>query len=387
MRRGSLRGAADCLLILGLLPAVVGAGELDPARPESWVLPEPDLYGVASHDEQVWAVGYWGTVLRSRDGGASWTAMETPTRDTLYDVSFADGLHGWAVGENGTVLHTVDGGDSWRLQPVVLEDEIDGRRPLDAHLFGVCAVSPGEAWAVGDLGILLHLREGSGWSALSLPEEVFADDEVPDRILNAVDFPDPRHGWIVGEFGTTLRTADGGESWVGERRLLDAPPELYLYDVSAQDGRSAAAVGLAGSVLATEDGGATWQARRAPTSTPLYGISWLDSVGAAVGNRGEIFATADRGLTWRESERPRLFNWLGAVVQAGERRLYAVGEKGLVLRSDDGGASWVQLFGSAPPPLSGISVPAPGRSRELGPEGPRIPFEPLPEPAPPGPDG
>jgi len=363
------------LLALAVLPASAGAPDFDPSRPDTWRIPHPDLYAVVARGELVWAVGYWGTVLRSTDAGATWTAMETRTRDTLFGVSFADDLSGWAVGENGVVLRTADGGATWAREGVEVEDDLGETRPLDVHLFGVCALSPDEAWAVGDLGVLLRRRAGR-WERVAIPEESFADENVPDRILNAVDFLDPLHGWIVGEFGTTLRTADGGATWVGERRFVGVAQDLYLFDVSALDERRAAVVGLAGNVLVTEDGGSTWEPRRAETSAPLYAIAWGDEIGIAVGNRGEMFATEDSGRSWLEPKRPRLFNWLSGVARGSGPRFYAVGEKGLVLRSDDEGESWSQLFGREPPPLSGVSVPDPGRSRELGPEGVKIPFPP-----------
>ena len=32
--------------------------------------------------------------------------------------------------------------------------------------------------------------------------------------IRQVDFADPEHGWMVGGFGTILRTKDGGKTWV-----------------------------------------------------------------------------------------------------------------------------------------------------------------------------
>jgi photosystem II stability/assembly factor-like uncharacterized protein len=359
------------LAMLASLRPAAGEG-FDAARPETWTLRDPDLYGVAAHGDRVWAVGYWGSVLRSGDGGSTWEVAPTPVRETLFDVSFADARHGWASGENGTILRSVDGGRSWRRQVVRGTDASEAGWMSEAHLFAVSAVSDREAWCVGDLGIVLHTRDGELWEPVAIPEEVFADAEVTDRILNAVDFTDPQHGWIAGEFGTVLRTRDGGETWVGERSFQGASDDAYLFDVSAVSADEAAVSGLAGTVLVTSDGGYTWEARRIATASAVYAVSWDLPGGAAVANRGEIFATEDRGRSWSEPSRPAFFNWLAGIATAGNGRLFAVGEQGLILRSDDAGASWRQLFGREPPPLSGISVPEPGASRELGREERRI---------------
>jgi photosystem II stability/assembly factor-like uncharacterized protein len=362
------------VLLLGLW-GVSGAAS-DPADSEASRIRDPDLYGLAVRGQAAWAVGYWGSVLRSEDGGRSWSAVEAPTRATLFDVAFADARHGWAVGEYGTLLRTRDGGRSWEPQSVTVDDPFTGRHRLDTHLFGVSVLSPGAAWAVGDLGVVIRTRDGEAWEHVPIAEETWADEEVPDRILNAVDFPDPLHGWIVGEFGTTLRTADGGASWQGERTFLGVAEDLYLYDVSALDGEQAAAVGLAGHVIVTGDGGRTWEPRRASTPVPLYAVEWSNPAAVAVGNRGEMRVTRDLGRSWLEPERPRLFNWLAGVRAGADGTFLAVGEKGLILRSEDHGASWVQRFGREPPPLSGVSVPQPGPSRELGREERRVPLLP-----------
>ncbi len=60
-----------------------------------------------------WAVGLnvGGAVLRTDNGGASWTAQSPNTSSRLRDVFFVDQFRGWAVGDNGTIVHTVSGGN------------------------------------------------------------------------------------------------------------------------------------------------------------------------------------------------------------------------------------------------------------------------------------
>lgn len=342
---------------LVLAGAARGEGSFDPADPSTWEIRDADLYGVASRAERVWAVGYWGTVLRSADGGASWERHPAPTQETLYDVSFADERNGWAVGAHGVVLRSTDGGVSWTRQEVQIETEGE-MGPLDLHLFGVAALSPDEAWAVGDLGIVLHVRDGEHWERVAFSEAVFADGETAERILNAVDFIDPEHGWIVGEFGTVLRTTDGGATWVGERRFENVPSDLYLFDVAPRDASLVVAVGLAGEVVVSQDAGASWGPSPSGLDSALYGISWGNPDGVAVGDRGEIVVSADRGSSWHLAKRPPLFDWLAAVSNRG-KRFYAVGERGVVLRSDDEGTTWEQLRGPQPiPPRAVMAAPA-----------------------------
>ena len=186
------------------------------------------------------------------------------------------------------------------------------------NLFGVAATSPTTAFAVGDLGTVLRTKDGSTWERLAFDATTYADDNVPDRILNGVVFTSPTEGLIGGEFATLLRTHDGGETWVGTRQLTGAPADLYLFNISAGGG-SAAAVGLAGGVLVGNADGSEWTSRSVDTSAGLFAIAWQGEHGITAGDRGVLFVTSDGGATWTEAKRPKLFNWIGSATLRGRQ--------------------------------------------------------------------
>jgi photosystem II stability/assembly factor-like uncharacterized protein len=55
-------------------------------------------------------VGDSGTILRTNDGGATWTLQLSRTTRSLFSVSFVDANTGTTVGFNGTILRTNTGG-------------------------------------------------------------------------------------------------------------------------------------------------------------------------------------------------------------------------------------------------------------------------------------
>lgn len=113
-----------------------------------------DFESVAALGGFVGAVGSPGTLFfYSDDGGATWAASRTGTRTPLRKLFFLDRLNGWAVGDFGTILATQDGGRSWTLQ------REGGRRVALLGVFGRADDVPFEALVqlAGDEGFLTEI--------------------------------------------------------------------------------------------------------------------------------------------------------------------------------------------------------------------------------------
>ncbi len=59
-----------------------------------------------------YAVGYYGTVIRSTDRGQSWAPISFPSTGDLRSAWIMDGLHGFGAGNNG-LFRTANGGAAW----------------------------------------------------------------------------------------------------------------------------------------------------------------------------------------------------------------------------------------------------------------------------------
>src|SRR5512139_2680499 len=76
-----------------------------------------DLFATSvPSSKHVVAVGYWGAIYVSEDGGRSWKKSDSGTERLLYAVSMANDKAGWAVGQLGLILRTEDGGHTWKPQ-------------------------------------------------------------------------------------------------------------------------------------------------------------------------------------------------------------------------------------------------------------------------------
>lgn len=144
-----------------------------------------------------------------------------------------------------------------------------------------------------------------------------------------------------------------------------------------QAGKRLVAVGERGHVLLSDDGGATWRQSSVPVSTTLTAVSFADErTGVAVGHGAVILRTQDGGATWTKVLDGRAIaqrvlgsvdrNDTGALEEARRlvadgpdkplldvrfadaKRALAVGAYGLVLATEDAGATWTTLTDSAP---------------------------------------
>lgn len=186
-----------------------------------------DLYSVSVPDDRhAVAVGYYGAIYQTENGGDRWFKRPSVDERLLYDVSMADVRRGWAVGQIGLIIHTDDGGETWTHQPTVKEKE-------GSHLFSVQAVDANSAWVIGEWGTRLYTDDGgNSWQDRSLtittdhPQYVWLTPGEQERVragemvfedvtLNDIYCrPSPSERcWIVGEFGYIFWSDDHGRTW------------------------------------------------------------------------------------------------------------------------------------------------------------------------------
>ncbi len=60
-----------------------------------------------------WAAGDLGTIIRTSDGGETWSTITTPNTTIIGTIWFTNLNKGWAAQMNGNILYSNDGGSNW----------------------------------------------------------------------------------------------------------------------------------------------------------------------------------------------------------------------------------------------------------------------------------
>lgn len=163
--------------------------------------------------------------------------------------------------------------------------------------------------------------------------------------LYSVYFPDANTGYVVGTWGTILKTTNGGLNWTTqESGTTNGLESVYFTDTN-----TGYAVGLSGTILKTINGGTSWITQASGIADHLNEVFFVDSnTGYAAGGiyspqlqiiQGTIIKTNNGGATWyvifQQADRA-LYSIYFTDAETG----YAVGYFGHVLKTTNGGNSW-----------------------------------------------
>jgi photosystem II stability/assembly factor-like uncharacterized protein len=300
-----------------------------------------------------------------------WTPQASGVTARLRGVTVVSAEVAWASGTNGTVLRTGDGGRSWTRLTVPDSGQLDFRDidAVDASTAFVLSIGPGDASRI------YRTRDaGATWDLQ------FANTD-PQAFFDAMAFWDETRGVafsdsVDGRF-VILVTRNGGRTW--SRVPQDGlPPALDNEGAFAASGTNVAVSGrdhvwigtgaaARSRVLRSADGGRTWSIADTPlasgASSGIFSIAFRDSMhGILVGGdyRKEndavdnVATTSDGGATWTLSGSSGVrgpgsqalsgFRSVVAPVPGKPRSWIAVGPSGADVSNDDG-RTWTRIDG------------------------------------------
>jgi len=269
------------------------------------------------------------TLRLTADAGATWQTVQPPANGASFTWRLADATTVIAVSDS-LVQRTQDNGASW--QPVPLPPGVtflSGFRAFTAQRF-VLADASGRTWLSTDGGATWNQRNAGG---------------VFQPTINSLFFFDSRDGLALADDGTSLRTDDGGRTWVAAES--DTASWFRLQFLG--DGSVGWLISLRGTIARTTDKGHTWAMAPGAGSASLSGVTDFHFIDALRGwavapfgsGAGTVFTTSDGGITWQAVAATANSQGFFAIRFADAQHGVVVGPSGVAMATNDGGATWL----------------------------------------------
>lgn len=227
------------------------------------------------------------TLLKTIDKGETWTSLENPSVTYPYGTNmlFINPQTGFIIGNESPVYKTTDGGKNWR----VVLNNYNGATAgffLNDQMGFLCGNAPNTIWKTTDAG--------ESWETVNLNLE-----ESYNRKFVAIHFTTDQKGLLFDNKGNIYTSNDGGSSWTFNNAIESAPTSLYFYS------ENSGYVAIDGKLYKTEDGGETWSVaydnyRLTPLAIALSEDQQrMLMVGQSNYYSGNVIAYKETGTDWQ----------------------------------------------------------------------------------------
>jgi len=288
---------------------------------------------------------------------AQWIKQSVNTTASFRGLSVVNEKIVWASGTGGTVIKTIDGGKTWTVMTVPGAEKLDFRdiEAFDANTAYILSIGNGDASR-----IYKTTDGGKTWELqfTNKDEKAFYDAIACWDRNNCIAMSDP-----VNEFYQLIVTKDGGKNWTftGPDKMPRAKAGEAAFAASGTclivNGKTDVFLATGGSdarVFRSNDRGLSWFVADTPITkgTPgsgIFSVAFRNALhGTAVGGNYEkpteatynLAFTRDGGKTWYSGE--GLSGYRSAVAYIDSTTIIAVGTNGTDI-SRDRGAKWKKI--------------------------------------------
>ncbi|MEZ4823154.1 MAG: YCF48-related protein [Ignavibacteria bacterium] len=233
------------------------------------------------------AVGLNGVILKSTNSGISWFALNSSTSASLICVSFLDSLNGVAGG-NRIVLKTTNGGITWVSQAINFIN-------FNPQVTGINYIDSGTIISLTNVDDRINKTTNGGLNWLgyniNLPE--------PSDIPRNISFINENTGYMVTSYGLILKSINGGINWSIDSTFKPRYPQiLVLQDVDVINTDYAFVSGAGGRIIKTTNSGNSWITTTGGRSNLESNFFVNENTGYTVGYDGVILKTTNAGTNW-----------------------------------------------------------------------------------------
>jgi photosystem II stability/assembly factor-like uncharacterized protein len=260
-----------------------------------------------------------------------WQWVNSGFSEIIFDMSFPPGQSdiGFAVGStltsggDGIVLKTTNGGSTWTK---ISADTIPG-------LKAVCFTSVNVGYAGGYQNFLMKTTDGgSTWSAMVVDSKLW--------FFNNIEFWDANIGIVVSYPSSVYRTSDAGATWgpcFGLKHSVE--------DICYADATTLFLVGSDERIYKSTNSGFYWTEVDSGLAQHLFlGVEFYNSnYGIVTGENGKVVVTTNGGTNWVSSNAGSS-GLLRSVHIINQQNAYVVGTPEQVYKTTNGGINWFSDF-------------------------------------------
>lgn len=262
-----------------------------------------DVFFLESDPRYGWTCGWdfnndFASVLRTSDGGQTWTGSRVYEANQLESIHFVSplvgytsGLHYTGSGQFGVIKKTTDGGANWfDVTP----------KNYSGSLWGNFFINESIGWVVGGgcdgdgQNFFKTTDGGSSWTLFRTNQGITGLTDVIMYSANGLGY--------ASSSGRIWRTTDGGNSWNIMSNSGDVDWQEELTNIGSSFlvpfARSCTGNGKGGGMRFSIDDGRTWREHILPNE--MFGAFLLNTLSGWVCGRVPIvYLTSDGGKTWQ----------------------------------------------------------------------------------------
>ncbi len=275
--------------------------------------------------------GLSGLIMKTTDGGITWTNLPSPLTTNYWYVDFIDADTGYVVSSDSKILKTTDGGQSWSMYTL---------SATNTTIYKVHFVSPSTGYVGTGSSTVGRLHKTTDYGNTWFPVTSYTSTGT----VRGLDFIDENTGFLSNSSYEIFKTTDGGATWNGQDMGTGT-----FYEVKFSSALNGAAAGATGDVYTTTDGGTTWVPGNIgyTSNSNVYGMDIQGSNILVAGQSGVMAASTNLGQSWLQISNAVTLNTLRYINMVNDQLGYACGgntTESTLIKTTDGGMTWNRLL-------------------------------------------